>query len=150
MVEEPLITEEMKARIGISTEPTVIEVDRTWIQRFCEAIGDPNPLWNDEEYAKSHRYGGMVAPPTFLASAYMSGLRPTVPHKLTRTLNGGGEWEFLRPVCPGDVLVVTSKVADLQERTGKLGRMLFIVVEGIWKNQRNEVVARFQATTIHY
>ena len=150
MAEESLITEEMRACIGVPTAPAVIQVDRTAIQRFCEAIADSNPLWSDEEYAKSHRYGGLVAPPTFLATHYLSGTRPPIPHKLTRGLNGGGEWEFFKPVRLGDVLAVTSKVVELRERTGSLGKMLFIVVEGTWKNQRNELVARFRGTTIHY
>jgi acyl dehydratase len=36
------------------------------ILRFCEGIGDDNPLWIDEEYAGHARYGGIVAPPSFV------------------------------------------------------------------------------------
>ena len=27
-------------------------------------LGDPNPLWSDEEYAKKSSYGALVAPPS--------------------------------------------------------------------------------------
>lgn len=36
------------------------------ILRFCEGIGDDNPLWIDENYAEHGRYGGIVAPPSFV------------------------------------------------------------------------------------
>lgn len=150
MASQSLITEEMKKVLGVPTEPTVIEIDKSAIARFCEAIGDPNPMWLDEDYARSRRNGGAVAPPTFLAGARMRGIRPTVPHGLKRVLDGGGEWEFYRPVRPGDVLTVTSKVADLTEREGKMGRMLFTVTETVWKNQRNELVAKARSTSINY
>jgi acyl dehydratase len=40
--------------------------DRMAILRFCEGIGDDNPLWTDSEYAAAGPYGGIVAPPSFL------------------------------------------------------------------------------------
>jgi acyl dehydratase len=147
---QSLITEEMKRVVGVPTEPTVIEIDKSAILRFCEAVGDPNPMWLDGDYARSHRYGGIVAPPTFLAAARLRGARPTVPHGLKRVLDGGGEWEFFRPVRLGDVLTVTTKVIDLTEREGKMGKMLFIVTETTWKNQSNELVAKAKGTSINY
>ena len=33
------------------------------ISQFARLIGDDNPLYHDEEYAKSTPYGGIVAPP---------------------------------------------------------------------------------------
>ncbi|MBT4512495.1 MAG: acyl dehydratase, partial [Chloroflexi bacterium] len=27
------------------------------IRKFCDGIGDPNPLWHEEEYAQSTRFG---------------------------------------------------------------------------------------------
>ena len=65
MAEESLITEEMKKVVGVVQEPIIWEVERGAIKRFAEAVGDPNPLYFDEEYAKGTRYGGIVAPPGF-------------------------------------------------------------------------------------
>ena len=39
---------------------------RTAILRFAEGIGDDNPLWSDPEYAAASRFGGIVAPPSFI------------------------------------------------------------------------------------
>ena len=40
--------------------------DRMAIIRFCEGIGDDNPLWIDEDYAATSRFGGLIAPPSFI------------------------------------------------------------------------------------
>ncbi|MFI6693003.1 MaoC family dehydratase N-terminal domain-containing protein [Streptomyces sp. NPDC050433] len=39
---------------------------RLAILRFAEGIGDDNPLWTDEKYAASGRFGEIVAPPSFI------------------------------------------------------------------------------------
>jgi acyl dehydratase len=39
---------------------------RLAILRFCEGIGDDNPLWTDGEYAETGPYGTLVAPPSFI------------------------------------------------------------------------------------
>jgi acyl dehydratase len=39
---------------------------RLAILRFCEGIGDDNPLWTDEEYAADTAHGGLIAPPSFI------------------------------------------------------------------------------------
>ena len=37
------------------------------IRRWADAIGDLNPRFRDSDYAKSTKYGRLVAQPTFLA-----------------------------------------------------------------------------------
>jgi acyl dehydratase len=39
---------------------------RMAILRFCEGIGDVNPLWTDAAYAKATPYGELIAPPSFI------------------------------------------------------------------------------------
>jgi acyl dehydratase len=45
---------------------------RTAILRFCEGIGDDNPLWTDEEYAQTTPHGGLIAPPSFIFACLAS------------------------------------------------------------------------------
>jgi len=62
--------DEMRALIGteLRTESAVNNeyATRLAILRFCEGIGDDNPLWTDEAYANSTPHGGLVAPPSFI------------------------------------------------------------------------------------
>src|ERR1700730_2260988 len=39
---------------------------RLAILRFCEGIGDDNPLWTDAGYAAGSPYGTLIAPPSFI------------------------------------------------------------------------------------
>jgi len=149
---EQVITDEIRAFVGMRFEPAVIEIEKGMITRFAEAIEDPNPLWQDEEYARSSRYGGIVAPPGFLMSLMMRGPTMELPFELpvTRVLDGGGDWEYFKPIRPGDVLTVVTKLVDIREREGRMGTMVFMVSEITWRNQRNEFVARSRGTSIRY
>jgi hydroxyacyl-ACP dehydratase HTD2-like protein with hotdog domain len=63
---------------------------------------------------------------------------------------GGGDWEFHVPIKLGDVITCTTHVADLYEREGKAGKLLFIVTETGITNQRGELAAKGRATLINY
>ena len=66
MAETSLSLDGLRAKIGEEWEPRVYEVEKGMIRRFVQAIDDPNPLWQDEEYANKSKYGGIIAPPTFV------------------------------------------------------------------------------------
>ena len=149
---EEIITDEMKKAIGVPSEPVTIEIEKGMIRKFAESIEDPNPLWQDEGYAKKSRYGGIIAPPGLLMGAEMRGRGMEMSFQLPRLqiLDGGGEWEYIKPIRPGDVLTVVDKLHDLRERDGRMGKMLFIVTETTWTNQHGELVARALGTLINY
>ena len=140
MSDAPVITEEMRGLIGMETGRTVHEVDRTMLRRLAEAVDDPNPRWHEE------------APPGFLMSLAVSGVGdpPARLFPLTRVVDGGGDWEFYLPVRPGDVITCDSRLADLYEREGKAGKLLFMVTETTVTNQHGQLVARGRATVINY
>ena len=62
--------DDMRALIGteLRTESCVNNeyADRMAIQRFCEGIGDDNPLWTDAAYGEKAGFGGQIAPPSFI------------------------------------------------------------------------------------
>lgn len=45
---------------------------RLAITRFCEGIGDDNPLWIDPEYAADTPFGTQIAPPSFIFACMAS------------------------------------------------------------------------------
>jgi acyl dehydratase len=45
---------------------------RFGILRFCEGIGDGNPLWMDREYAAASPFGRQMAPPSFIFACLAS------------------------------------------------------------------------------
>ncbi len=162
-----MVSDELRAKIdevkrkfvGMVSEPTVLEVERGAIKRFAQAVDDLNPLWIDEEYAKKTKYGGVISIPGFFGwpvkpgPMFGAGPMAALLEELSKIgfpnlLDGGIEYEFFIPVRPGDVLVSSTKVADIYERVGRAGVSLFGVMETTYTNQNGDVVAKSRSTLI--
>ena len=150
MAQESAITQEMRDGVGVESEPVTHLVEAGAIVKFAQAIGDPNPMFNDEEAARKLRHGGLVAPPTFLRSMPAGPARAQVQSPYSASLDGGSEWEYFEPIRPGDRITVTARVVDVFERSGRLGNMLFIVRETRYVNQFGQVAATQRTTGISY
>ena len=147
----PFLTDEMRQQaIGVESPPVTIDIEKGAIIRFAEAIGDANPLFNDEEVARQSQYGGLIAPPTFLRSAKAG--RPDLPFDIPfeRALDGGSDWEYFEPVRPGDRITAVAHVSNITERAGRLGPMLITTVVITYRNQFDQVAATQTATSIRY
>lgn len=144
MTEESEVMEKIKSMLGVEAEPEVFEVEKGHIKRFAQAVGDPNPLWQDEKYACQSRYGSIIAPPTFLQDEgtikFADNLMEIV-NPARGFLNGGMEVECYKPMRPGDIITTRAKLGDIYEKKGKMGKMLFMVVEVSYTNQQRELVA---------
>lgn len=158
MAEGSKITPDIQALIGVWSEPVVLEVERGAIARYADAIGDPNPLYRNEEYAKNTKYGGIVAPPGFFGwpvgggniEAGMARVVGAVAEGgMLRILDGGIELNFYVPVRAGDTLVTYGKLADAREKeTKSQGTMLFLIIEQKYLNQNGALVAVARQTLI--
>lgn len=147
-----IVTDEVRKQIGAAGEIRTYEVERGAIRRFAEAIGDPNPLFNDEREARKTRFGGMIAPPTFCRSmgSPIPGIELPGMGKEFRGLDGGSDWEYFHPIRVGDRISVQTRLADLRESEGRLGVMVFITMETTYTNQFGEVCATQRSTAIRY
>ncbi len=157
MTEGSAITDELRSMIGMATEPVIMEVERGAIRRYADAIGDPNPLFSDVEYARNSRYGEVICPPGFfgwpLKRGGMMELLGTIGGALFRAgvpriLDGGVDYEFFLPIRAGDILTSHGKFADFREREGRTGKMLFITMETTYLNQNGDLVAKARSTLI--
>ena len=70
------------------------------IRKFAYGIGDPNPLWRDEDYAAKTRYGCLIAPPSWPYSVYPTWVLQGLPG--VHAFHSGNDWEFYRPILVGD------------------------------------------------
>jgi acyl dehydratase len=117
-------------------------VTREEIIAFAESIGETNPLYTDEEYAKTTPYGDIVAPPTFCvvfrSNAHLPDLKLNYGK---RGFDGGKECEFYAPIRPGDTITGVDRIAQVYEKTGRSGSMIFVVRESEMTNQHGEKVA---------
>ena len=156
-----MIPEEVQRFIGTAEPPHVRQLEKGAIRRYAEAVGNGNPLYCDEEYARTTRHGGIIAPPGFFGwptrpAASSTGLPQLVADLqaalgevgFPRILDGGISYEFYAPVRAGDVLVVSPMVKDVTPKEGKSGKMMVCSLETTYLNQNGDVVARASQTFI--
>ena len=82
----------------------------------------------------------------------MPGIVPTLPdtEQLQRVLDGGSAWEYFEPVRPGDQITMVRRLESLNERDGKLGKMLLAVYLVEYTNQSGKLVATQRSTIIRH
>jgi acyl dehydratase len=109
------------------------------IRHFAHGYGDDNPLWCDEAYARSTRYGGVVAPPTFLYSVFAPGIGPGFGG--LQGFHAGGRWEFHRPLRIGEKVTASAKLTDVQDKQGRRsGRLIIQLGEAVYRDADGGVV----------
>lgn len=134
--------------LGLESAPLVYDVEKGAIRKFVEAIADDDPIYYDEQAAQAAGFTTIVAPPTFLCTFRAQAL-PDLNLAFGRVrLNGGNEYEYYQPVYAGDTITVTAKYVDVLERTGRTGRMVFVITELTFTNQHGDVVAKGRNTSI--
>lgn len=152
------LSEEIARFIGKTTTVSY-EVEKGAIARFADAVGDPNPIYSDEDYASQSRFRSIISPPGFFGWPVKLRSAPpdefsTMIESLTaagygRILDGGIEWEFFKPVRAGDRLTVETTIRNIMERSSKNGKAVFLFRYITYSNQEGELVATARQTTIH-
>ena len=146
-----ILTDEMRQQaIGRESIPATQDIEKGAIIKFAQAIGDDNPLFNDEEAARRGPNGGLIAPPTFLRSVRAEGVQLPFELPLTRTLDGGSDWEYFEPVRPGDSITTVTRITNFFERTGSRGLMVLTIFVTTYRNQFDHVAATQTSTSIKY
>lgn len=138
-----------RSLIGREGDPVVHEVEKGAIRRFVEAIGDPNPLYQDEAAARAAGFSGLLAPPTFPSVLAMNEkFRYSLDLGTRSILQSEQLFEYGRPIVAGDRITVRSRVADVSERPGASGPMDVLVLEEEGRDDQGELVFRSRETLI--
>lgn len=154
---ESVVTDTMRALIGVEGPESISEVTSTGCRLFARAVGHADLIFYDREAARRRGYRDIVAPPGFLGSpafrpgerAEMGGLVPLeTPYR--RVLNGGTTFEYFEPLCAGDVVHSRSKITEYQERQGSIGPMLITSRETSYVRSDGMLVAKMYGSLINY
>jgi len=139
-------------------------VTATDIAKFAHATGETNPIHFDKEAAVAAGYPDVVAPTLFTYAVRMhaSALVPAdrlepdgsptsdVPPLPTKRAMAGETLVVLgERVIAGDVISVHKRLADMYEKEGRSGPLVFVEMEFSFRNQRGQLVARENFTRIY-
>ena len=114
------------------------------IKMFINGLGDKNPLFRDEDYARNTKYKDVIAPGVYLNTCWVpSGtiVNPRVDNTL-RSFNSGAEWEWFRPIWRGDKFTFKAiSPTQVEVKTSKTaGKTLHVHSRFEYSNYRGELV----------
>lgn len=146
-------------------------VEASHIMMFARAVGDPNPIYHDADYAAKAETEGIIAPPTFAqASAQFdpdyilrpkigeawfgsgreaTGIDPSQTKGLASGLHAEQHFEYHRQLRPGDVLRAESKPGKTWEKEGRrAGKLTFAETIIEYRDQKGDLVITARSITV--
>jgi acyl dehydratase len=123
--------------VGREFDVADFEVEESKLLEWAEACGETDPRFIDPAHPDfqahpgytTQYHGGRVFPPDF----------PHIGKGLG--IDGGKCVNVHEPIRPGDRLTAKSSIADIYEKTGRSGAMIFIVHRMTFQNQEGRTVA---------
>jgi acyl dehydratase len=155
--------ERAKLLIGIDTPNrrrehiTVATPDA--LRNWALGMGDDNPLYVDEEYGPTTRWGSQIGPGVFMGHIKTPMLGDPIPDdikKQTKSLFrgihvfvSGGTWDWYRPLYPGDRLYAFSGAESLEEKQSEFaGRSVIQVGRNVILDQHGAVVGVYRILSV--
>ena len=129
---------------GELRETRPVTLTKQIIADFAKGVGETNPLYFDEDYARTTMFGGIVAPPSIhiLLMFACTGSKDWM--RSPGTINAGQSWFYNVPARPGDTIHMRGTALD---RFIKKDR-LFVIHENVFTNQNDQVVCTGRGWTI--
>ncbi len=145
---------DMRALIGtrLRTEACLNNeyATRLAILRFCEGIGDDNPLWTDAAYAQASPHGTLIAPPSFIF-ACLGSIQVGWPG--LGGFHAETKMQFDKPIRVGDKIDASvtfdgfdGPIAD----SNFGGRRIKDYLRQEYRNQDDELVATFICSRMRF
>lgn len=130
--ERSLITDEMRALIGVSSGSSTFTIERLAARRLAEAL---------DEDADAVAQAG--APPSYYVAAFETQMAAAGhAFDLTGGVLAGDEWEHRRPLRWDEQITGVGRVADVYERFGgRHGQTVYLRYEWTFTDAAGEVVA---------
>ncbi|MFC4295856.1 MaoC family dehydratase N-terminal domain-containing protein [Novosphingobium tardum] len=129
------------------------------IRNFAHGCGDDKPLFCDPDYARRTRWGSVIAPGMMCSQINKPMLGDPVPDEIKalrkslfkgiHVFVSGSNWEFYRPVFPGDTIYSFNGDESVEVKQSEFaGRSVIKVRRDVKVNQRGEVVAVYRILSV--
>jgi acyl dehydratase len=110
------------------------------IRNYANGVGDSNPLYRDEEYARKTRYGALVASPSWCYSVFPTWVLQGLPG--IHAFHSANDWKFYRPIYINDKITAECRFIGFDVKPSKFaGFTVFEYQRSDFYNQRKELVA---------
>ncbi len=133
--------------VGERSEAVSNVVEKDAVRKFAEAIGDPNPLYVDEEAAKASRYGRLLAPPTF-PRTFEYGEVEGMGDPGQGFIHGEHRIRYERPLFVGEEVSCYAEVKDYYEKEGDEGTLGFLISERVGESPEGELIFTMLDTAV--
>lgn len=146
-----MVSDEARSWIGRSQPPIHMEVTRRDIQKYAVATEQWQQKFLDGDEAPPMFLFGLLRPIVPLEGLGPDGIArdgflPDFP--LKRIMAGGTEMTYHRPLRPGDKLIAIKTLADIQEKQGGTGPLIFVSYDLTVETEDGEVVVEERSTRI--
>ncbi len=164
MAEAFELSEEMRAVIGVDSDPWPIEITTTSVRAFARGVGYVDSVYYDVAAAEQSGYVSLPAPSTYMGTpVFLPGKSnpvfshpfptgPTLNHGLANVLDGGTDIVYERPLVAGDRLTLRSQISDLEVKESRaLGKMLVVtIMQHYTEATSGQPVATVRGQAIYY
>lgn len=129
------------------------------IRNFAHGCGNDNPLHCDPAYARTTRWGDVIAPGMMIGTVNAPLRGDPMPAELKAQMKGlfrgihvfvsGSDWEWFRPAYPGDTIHSFSGQESLDVKQSEFaGRSVIRVNRHVKMNQRGDVLATYRVLMV--
>jgi acyl dehydratase len=129
------------------------------IRNWAMGVGDDNPLYTDEAYGPTTRWGSQIAHGTMAGHVKTPMLGDPIPKEVreqTKSLFrgihvfvSGGAWDWYRPIYPGDRIYSFRGEESIDVKKSEFaGRSVIQVSRDVAINQRGEIVGVYRILRI--
>ena len=140
-----------KKLIGKTYPEIVFSVEKQRLKFFAKATQQTDPIYFDEDFAKTKGHRSILAPLTFLTTV---GYEQEYPYQyledlgvsLGSILHAKQEYTNYEQIYAGDQLRMKSKIGEIYEK--KKGMLEFVSFISHYKNQKNKLVAESISTLV--
>ncbi len=155
-----MLPEEVTKLIGKRSETIILEVEKSIMQKYMDAISNDS-LYSDADLANMAELSAMIMPYSLMrrldkwdvamsieSELYQEAVNVITKAGYSNILDGGREYEFYAPVLTGETLIAESVILDIQEKEGKIGKMLVTIIETTYRNTNGSLIFKERKMTI--
>jgi acyl dehydratase len=157
---QEIINAAVRAWIGRTTDlmPVPDIISASDVRRYSKVTGEQNPLWTDDEVARSAGYSGRVVPPMLLIelvwrvqnSAGRLTDRVPLPENYVDTRNLENEIEWFLPAYIGDQIQIRHRLRDISARKTRRGLGVYLTRETDYIRADGALLARATQTVVRF